>query len=340
MSTVNYEALTLHAITLAEKGLGRTCPNPIVGAVVVDANGKILGEGFHNRDASPDHAEVVALKIAGDSAKGATLVVTLEPCNHTGKTGACSDAIISAGIIQVIYAVKDPNPVATGGHKKLIDAGIEVVAGACEKEATHSNRAWLSKIKSGRPYFVWKIASTLDGKVAAVDGTSQWITNAASREDVQILRRQSDAILVGTNTIKVDNPHLIPRGDFDGYAANPLRVVCGVAELDSNSKVFDSAAETLLVKSKDLEELVSELSSRNLNQVLVEAGPTLGSAMAVAGLIDEIVIYLAPSLLGSGKSFIGDFGISTIKDVKALELVSTHTFDGDIKLQYAVGGAK
>jgi diaminohydroxyphosphoribosylaminopyrimidine deaminase / 5-amino-6-(5-phosphoribosylamino)uracil reductase len=196
------------------------------------------------------------------------------------------------------------------------------------------------KDKKWTSIFCMEDSFYLGWKSCSGDGTSQWITNAASREDVQILRRQSDAILVGTNTVKVDNPHLIPRGDFDGYAANPLRVVCGVAELDSNSKIFDSAAETLLVKSKDLEELVSELSSRNLNQVLVEAGPTLGSAMAAAGLIDEIVIYLAPSLLGSGKSFIGDLGISTIKDVKALELLSTHTFDGDIKLQYAFGGAK
>lgn len=340
MSTVNYEALTLHAITLAEKGLGRTCPNPIVGAVVVDANGNILGEGFHNRNASPDHAEVVALKSAGESAKGATLLVTLEPCNHTGKTGACTDAIISAGITKVIYAVKDPNPIATGGHKKLVEAGIEVVAGICEKDAAQSNRAWLARIRTGHPYFVWKIASTLDGKVAASDGSSQWITNPASREDVQLLRRQSDAILVGTNTVKVDNPHLIPRGQFEGYTTNPLRVVCGVAELDSHSKIFDSAAETLQVKSKNLDELLVELSSRNLNQVLVEAGPTLGSAMLAADLIDEIVIYLAPSLLGSGKSFMGDLGISTINKVKRLELISSHNFDGDIKVQYAVGGGK
>ena len=328
------------AIALSENGLGRTAPNPIVGALVIDESGNVVGEGFHNRAASSDHAEVVALTKAGNYAKGATLVVTLEPCNHTGKTGACTDAIISAGITKVIYAVKDPNPVATGGHKRLVDAGIEVLAGICEKEAALSNRAWISKIKSGRPYFVWKIASSLDGKVAASDGTSQWITNLASREDVQLLRRQSDAILVGTNTVKVDNPHLIPRGQFDGYGANPLRVVCGVAELDANSKIFDSAAQTLHVKSKNLDDLVAELSSRNLNQVLVEAGPTLGSAMISAKLIDEIVIYLAPSLLGTGKNFMGDLGISTISDMKQLELISSHTFDGDIKVQYAVGGVR
>jgi len=340
VSDHDIQGLMLRAIALSENGLGRTAPNPIVGALVIDESGKVIGEGFHNRTASPDHAEVVALKVAGDIAKGATLIVTLEPCNHAGITGACTDAIISAGITKVIYAVKDPNPVATGGHKKLVDAGIEVLAGICEKEAAQSNRAWLSKIKSGRPYFVWKIASTLDGKVAASDGTSQWITNESSRGDVQVLRRQSDAILVGTNTVKVDNPHLIPRGQFDGYAANPLRVVCGVAELDANSKIFDSAAQTLHVKSKNLDDLVAELSSRNLNQVLVEAGPTLGSAMISAKLIDEIVIYLAPSLLGTGKNFMGDLGISTISDMKQLELISSQNFDGDIKLQYAVGGVR
>ena len=340
MSNHDIQELMLRAIALSENGLGRTAPNPIVGEVIVDASGKVVGEGFHNRAASPDHAEIFALKIARDSAKGATLIVTLEPCNHVGSTGACTDAIIAAGITKVIYAVKDPNPVASGGSEKLRSAGIEVVAAICEKEAEFSNRAWLSKIKNNRPYFVWKIASTLDGKVAASDGTSKWITNESSRADVQILRRQSDAILVGTNTVKVDNPHLIPRGEFAGYAANPLRVVCGVAELDKGAHVFDSSAETLHVKSKNLEELVSQLTARDLNQVLVEAGPTLGSAMAGAGLIDEIVIYLAPSLLGSGKSFIGDLGVSTINDVKALELMSTHTFDGDIKLQYAFGGAK
>jgi diaminohydroxyphosphoribosylaminopyrimidine deaminase/5-amino-6-(5-phosphoribosylamino)uracil reductase len=339
VSNHNIQELMLRAIAMSENGLGRTAPNPIVGALVIDESGKVVGEGFHNRTASPDHAEVVAIKGAGDSAKGATLIVTLEPCNHVGNTGACTDAIIAAGIAKVIYAIKDPNPVATGGHKKLVDAGIEVIAGICEKEAEFSNRVWLSKIRNNRPYFLWKIAATLDGKVAASDGTSQWITNESSRSDVQVLRRQSDAILVGTNTVKVDNPHLIPRGDFAGYAANPLRVVCGVAELDSSSHIFDSVAETLHVKSKNLEALVSQLKSRDLNQVLVEAGPTLGSAMVAAGLIDEVVLYLAPSLLGSGKNFLGDLGLSTIKEAKKLELVHSQNFDGDIKLQYLISEA-
>lgn len=335
---MNTDQLMLSAIYLSENALGRTAPNPIVGAIVVDAQGEVVGEGFHNRVASADHAEVVALKAAGDKAQGATLVVTLEPCNHVGSTPSCAQAVIDAGIKKVIYAVSDPNPIAAGGADSLAAAGIEVVSGVCKEEATFSNRAWLAKIAHKRPYFTWKIASTLDGKVAAVDGSSKWITGEAARADVQLLRRQSDAILVGTNTVVVDNPHLVPRGSFDGYAGNPLRVVCGDRELDSSSHIFDDAAPTLHAKSKDLSELVAELNPREINQVLVEAGPTLGSAMLMAGLIDEIVIYLAPSLLGSGKNFIADLGISSIEDAAKLELVDVERVGDDIKARYLVKG--
>ena len=335
---MNTDHLMLTAISLSEKALGRTAPNPIVAAIVVDAQGAVIGEGFHNRALSPDHAEVVALKAAGLKAKGATLLVTLEPCNHVGSTPSCSQAIIDAGIAKVVFAVSDPNPVAAAGAKTLTAAGIEVISGVCKEEAAFSNRAWLGKIASKRPYFIWKIASTLDGKVAAVDASSKWITGEAARADVQTLRRQSDAILVGTNTVVVDNPHLVPRGSFDGYAGNPLRVVCGDRELDANSHIFDNAAPTLHVKSKDLSELIAELNQRDINQVLVEAGPTLGSAMLLAGLIDEIVIYLAPSLLGSGKNFIADMGISGIADAAKLELVEVERVGDDIKARYLVKG--
>jgi diaminohydroxyphosphoribosylaminopyrimidine deaminase/5-amino-6-(5-phosphoribosylamino)uracil reductase len=215
------------AIALAEKGLGKTAPNPIVGAVIIDAAGNVVGEGFHDRVNSPDHAEVVAIKAAGDKAKGATIVVSLEPCNHTGSTGACVQAIIDAGITTVVFAVADPNEKAAGGADALRAAGVTVIAGVLKDEAAFSNRAWLMKIKKNRPFFTWKVAATLDGKVAAADGTSKWITNEISRADVQVLRRQADAILVGTNTVIADNPHLIPRGEFAGYAGNPIRVVCG-----------------------------------------------------------------------------------------------------------------
>ncbi len=335
---MNTDQLMLSAISLSENALGRTAPNPIVAAIVVDAQGEVVGEGFHNRVASADHAEVVALKTAGQRAQGATLLVTLEPCNHVGSTPSCAQAIIDAGIAKVVFAVSDPNPIAAGGAKTLAAAGIEVVVGVCKEEAAFSNRAWLGKIASKRPYFIWKIASTLDGKVAATDGSSKWITGEAARKDVQLLRRQSDAILVGTNTVVVDNPHLVPRGSFDGYACTPLRVVCGDRELDANSYIFDNAAPTLHVKSKNLSQLIAELNQRDINQVLVEAGPTLGSAMLLAGLIDEIVIYLAPSLLGTGKNFIAGLGISGIEDAAKLELVDVERVGDDIKARYLVKG--
>jgi diaminohydroxyphosphoribosylaminopyrimidine deaminase / 5-amino-6-(5-phosphoribosylamino)uracil reductase len=193
---------------LACLGLGLTGSNPIVGAVVVDSAGKIIGEGFHK---SGPHAEVVALEQAGQLAKGATLYATLEPCDHQGKTGPCSEAIIKAGIAKVVYAVRDPNSLASGGAKALEVAGIEVVFNGDVSEIAQSNRAWLHKIKNNRPYFIWKIATTLDGRTAAIDGSSKWITGQESRAEVSKLRSESNAVLIGTATALADNPNLIPR---------------------------------------------------------------------------------------------------------------------------------
>ena len=324
------------AIALAEKGLGKTAPNPIVGAVIIDVAGNVVGEGFHDRVKSPDHAEVVAIKAAGKKAKGATIVVSLEPCNHTGSTGACVQAIIDAGITTVVFAVADPNPVAAGGAQALKAAGINVVSGVLEIEAAFSNRAWLMKIKKKRPFFTWKVAATLDGKVAAADGTSKWITNEVSRADVQVLRRQADAILVGTNTVIVDNPHLIPRGEFAGYASNPIRVVCGEQELPKDSAVFDSAAQTVVVKSKDLDVLVEKLNELGVNHVFVEAGPTLASAMVDHCLMDELVIYQAPTFLGTGKLFFAFDYPTTITDQMRMDHISTQVLDGDVKSIYRI----
>ena len=324
------------AISMGEKGLGKTAPNPIVGAVIIDSNGNVVGEGFHDRVNSPDHAEVVAIKAAGVKAKGATIVVSLEPCNHTGSTGACVQAIIDAGITTVVFAVSDPNPVASGGADALRAAGITVVAGVLEAQAAFSNRAWLMKIKKNRPFFTWKVAATLDGKVAAADGTSKWITNEASRGDVQVLRRQADAILVGTNTVIADNPHLIPRGEFAGYASNPIRVVCGEQDLPKDSLVFDDAAQTVVVKSKDLDVLVDRLNELGMNHVFVEAGPTLASAMVDHCLMDELVLYQAPTFLGTGKPFFAFDYPTTITDQMRLDHISTQVLDGDVKSIYRI----
>ena len=275
---MDYTVAMQLAITLSKKGLGKVAPNPIVGAVIIDASGAIISEGFHDRITSSDHAEVLAIKAAGERTNGATIVVTLEPCNHFGSTGPCTQAIIDAGISTVVYAVSDPNSLAAGGADVLRAYGITVVAGVLEIEAAYSNRAWLMKIKKNRPFFTWKVAATLDGKVAATDGTSKWISNEISRADVQTLRRQSDAILVGTNTVITDNPNLVPRGNFAGYEKNPIRVICGEQDLPPASNIFNGAAQTVVVKSKNLELLVAKLNELGINQVFVEAGPTLASA--------------------------------------------------------------
>lgn len=333
---MDYAVAMQRAIDLSLKGLGKTAPNPIVGAVIIDAAGVVIAEGFHDRMNSPDHAEVVALKAAGEKAHGATMVVTLEPCNHVGTTGSCAAAIIAAGITTVVFATYDPNEKAAGGAQTLRAAGIAVVSDVLVEAAAFANRAWLLKIEKHRPFFTWKVAATLDGKVAAIDGTSKWITNAESRTDVQLLRRQADAILVGTNTVISDDPHLIPRGEFVGYAKNPLRVVCGEQELAEDAKVFDTSAPTLVVKSKNLNLLVEKLNQVGINQVLVEAGPTLATAMLQAGLMDELVIYQSPAILGAGKAFVADFGASSIDQRLVLEHISTQVIAGDIKSIYQI----
>jgi diaminohydroxyphosphoribosylaminopyrimidine deaminase/5-amino-6-(5-phosphoribosylamino)uracil reductase len=322
-----------HLYTLSLQGLGVSTPNPNVSAAIYGADGSLISDGFHNRKVSVDHAEVVALKKAGSAARGATMVVSLEPCAHTGSTPPCVQAIIDAGIAKVVYAVADPNPIAAGGAWKLADAGIAVEYRE-SAELNFLQRAWLHKERTGRPLMIWKVATTLDSKVAASDGTSQWITGPESREDVQLLRAQSDAILIGTNTALVDNPHLIPRG----HDARPVRVICGEQEVPATNKVFDNQAHTITVKSKSIPELIKVLSGEGFNQVLVEAGPTLGSALMASGNIDELIIYQAPKLLGAGKEFVSHLGISTLDDHIELNLISVQPFGSDIKSHYIVKG--
>ncbi len=308
-------------------------PNPNVSAAIYSPDGALIASGFHKRKISPDHAEVIAIKGAQSLARGATLVVSLEPCAHTGTTPPCTQAIIDAGIAKVVYAVSDPNPIAAGGAQVLRTAGIEV-------EYIHSpelefvQRAWLHKVATNKPLMIWKVATTLDAKVAATDSTSQWITGPQSREDVQLLRAQSDAILIGTNTAIVDNPHLIPRG----HSARPVRIICGEQEVPSTNQVFDKEARTVLVKSKSIPDLMGALSDEGFNQVLVEAGPTFGSALLASGNIDELVMYQAPKVLGGGKDFVSNLGISTLDDHLELELLSVERCGTDIKSHYAVKG--
>jgi len=320
-----------HLSALCLSAQGKSSPNPNVAAAIYSAEGALIADGFHNRTQSVDHAEVVALKKAGAAARGATMVVSLEPCAHTGSTPPCTQAIIDAGISKVIYAVVDPNPIAAGGAELLRAAGIE---GEHQKSAEleFAQRAWLAKQTLGRPLMIWKVATTLDSKVAASDGTSQWISGPESRDDVQVLRAQSDAILIGTNTAIVDNPHLVPRG----HAARPVRIVCGEQVVPPTNKVFDDQARTISVKSKSIPELMKVLSDEGFNQVLVEAGPTLGSALMATGNIDELIVYQAPKMLGAGKEFVSHLGISTLADHIGLELISVEKFGSDTKSHYRI----
>jgi diaminohydroxyphosphoribosylaminopyrimidine deaminase/5-amino-6-(5-phosphoribosylamino)uracil reductase len=322
-----------HLYSLSLQGLGVSTPNPNVSAAIYSPDGALIADGFHNRKVSIDHAEVVALKKAGSASRGATMVVTLEPCAHTGTTPPCTQAIIDAGIAKVTYTVIDPNPIASGGAELLRAAGIEVEY----RESVHLayvQRAWLHKEVTGRPLMIWKVATTVDGKVAASDGTSQWITGPESREDVQSLRAQSDAILIGTNTAIVDNPHLIPRG----HTARPVRIISGEQEVPATNRIFDDEARTISVKSKSIPDLMKLLSGEGFNQVLVEAGPTLGSALMASGNIDELIIYQAPKMLGAGKEFVSRLGISTLDDHLKLELISVRQLGSDIKSHYRVKG--
>jgi diaminohydroxyphosphoribosylaminopyrimidine deaminase/5-amino-6-(5-phosphoribosylamino)uracil reductase len=314
---------------LACLGLGLTGSNPIVGAVIVDSAGKVIGEGFHK---SGPHAEVVALEQAGQLARGATLFVTLEPCNHHGKTGPCTEAIVNAGIAKVVYAVADPSVLASGGAKALAAAGLEVEANTAVSEIAYSNRAWLHKIKNNRPYFIWKIATTLDGRTAAIDGSSKWITGPESRAEVSQLRSESDAILVGTATALADNPNLNPRDQERTSTTNPVRIVMGLREIPSDFNIHNDAAETVFVRSHDFSELLKFCAERDFNQVFVESGSELGTALLKAGLIDELVIFQAASLLGSGQSFIGNLGATNIKEKMDFFIRDVAQFGNDLKI--------
>lgn len=310
---------------LARLGLGLTSPNPIVGAVILDSDGRKIGEGFHQRTAGGIHAEVNAIKAAGSMTRGATLVLTLEPCNHQGNTPPCVEAIIEAGIARVVYAVSDPNPIASGGAARLRAAGISVEAGLLQDEISFSNRAWLTKIAKNRPYITLKIAATMDGKVAANDGTSKWITSESARRDSAVLRSECDAIITGTGTAIADNPKLtvreVTRDGVDSHFA-PERVVMG--ERDINLDGFTK------LQSRELSELISLASKKGWNRILVEAGPTLTSAFLRSRNFDEIFLYQAPTILGGGMNFASELGIQSLVDRLDLDLREAKVIPGEI----------
>ncbi|MBB5873160.1 diaminohydroxyphosphoribosylaminopyrimidine deaminase/5-amino-6-(5-phosphoribosylamino)uracil reductase [Allocatelliglobosispora scoriae] len=337
-------AAMARAIELAARGLGTTSPNPVVGCVILNAAGEVVGEGFHAYAGGP-HAEIVALAQAGERAKGGTAVVTLEPCNHTGRTGPCAQALINAGVIRVVLAVSDPNPAATGGADTLRAAGVQVITGVREAEATKGNIAWLSAVRRGRPYLIWKFASTIDGRSAAADGTSMWITSEASRMDVHALRGTVDAIIVGVGTVLADDSRLTARNLRDGSLAirQPMRVVVDSdGRTPLGAKVRDGAAPTWIATAAevgvdatgkvDLVVLMTELYARGVRSALLEGGPTLAGAFLSAGLVDKIVGYIAPKLLGAGPAALLGAGVKTITDAIELDVTDVDKVGPDLRI--------
>jgi diaminohydroxyphosphoribosylaminopyrimidine deaminase/5-amino-6-(5-phosphoribosylamino)uracil reductase len=319
------EAAMARAIDIARLGLGKTYPNPIVGAVITNASGEVLSEGFHQ---GGDHAEVIALSAVKELPAGSIIYITLEPCNHHGKTPPCVDAIINSGIKKVVYAISDPNPIAAGGAERLRVAGIEVQSGIGADQARVANRAWLTKIEKGRPRITWKIASTMDGKVAARDGSSKWITGELARADVARMRSQVDGIVTSTTTVIADDPAMTSKG----VGSNPIRIVMGTSELNTNMQILDGAAETVLIRSRDLKDLISMATERGFNELLIESGPTFGTALLRENLIDEIVLFQAPTFLGSGTPAIGDLDITNISGRLDFEISDAEIIGSDLKI--------
>ena len=335
---VEYDAMQ-RALALAATPGVPAGPNPRVGCVLLSPEGEVVAQGYHHGAGTP-HAEVEALAVAGDRARGATAVVTLEPCNHTGRTGPCSQALIEAGVARVVVAQRDPNPIAQGGLEVLAEAGIEVDAGLLAEDAEALNRAWTFAHRNGRPFVTWKFATTLDGRSAARDGTSRWVTSPAARRDTHVLRGQCDTMLVGTNTVAVDDPQLTVRDpDGEPLPEQPLRVVMGNRDLADDRRVFDDAAETLHLRTHDPREALETLyREHGRHHVFFEGGPTLAAAFLKAGVVDEVVAYIAPLLLGGGKSAVASLGIRTITEARRLDLVDTLVLmpddeDDDINLR-------
>jgi diaminohydroxyphosphoribosylaminopyrimidine deaminase / 5-amino-6-(5-phosphoribosylamino)uracil reductase len=322
------------AIDVAARGLGTVSPNPVVGCVVLDAAGEVAGEGWHVFAGGP-HAEVAALQDTGERARGGTAVVTLEPCSHTGRTGACTTALLAAGIRRVVFAVDDPNPVARGGAAVLRAAGLEVESGLLRGEAERVNEAWLHAVRRGRPFVIWKYGASLDGQIAAADGTSRWITGEAARRDSHRLRAQVDAILVGVGTVLADDPLLTvrPAATEPPPRRQPLRVVFDRSgRTPPGAKIRDDSAETIITAAAPGTAL-ADLHARGVVSVLLEGGPTLAGAFWDDGLIDKVVGYVSPVLLGSGRyPAMRSSAIQTITAAPRLTLEDVTRFGEDVRL--------
>ena len=349
------------ALMLAARAEGRTAPNPLVGCVIVNKD-EIVGEGWHEGPGL-DHAEISALKSAGDAARGGTAYVTLEPCNHRGRTGPCAEALIDAGLAEVIYAVADPNPLAAGGGARLEQAGIKVMRSEFEKEARALNRFWLHTLTENRPFVVAKFAASLDGKIATASGDSKWITGENSRARAHDLRRQVDAVIVGADTVIADDPSLTARSD-KSETRHPLRIVLdSTARTSPGAKVYDRAGKgAMLVTTAaapenhlnrfrehgveiltldagrkgrpDLDALLNKLGARGFNGVMIEGGGAVLGSFFDAQLVDEVWAFIAPVIIGgAGKSPVAGDGVAAIADAFRLEDIETQTLCPDILMR-------
>jgi diaminohydroxyphosphoribosylaminopyrimidine deaminase/5-amino-6-(5-phosphoribosylamino)uracil reductase len=349
MTTSVLEAAMRRAIDLSAEVLGTTSPNPPVGAVALDQAGQVVGEGA-TQPTGEAHAEVVALARAGGRAH--TVVVTLEPCDHTGRTGPCSQALLAAGVRRVVIGCPEPTTTAAGGADRLRAAGVEVLDGVLEDEvAAGPLAAWLHRQRTGLPYVTWKYAASLDGRSAAADGTSRWITGELARADVHRLRGESDAVVVGIGTVLADDPSLTVRS---GPARSPLRVVIDPkGRTPASAAVLDGAAPTLVVTGgpsygdqrtlviesdpTDLRALLLALAERGVVSVLLEGGPTLAGSFLREGLVDRVVGYVAPALLGAGPPALADAGIGTIDEAIRMELTDVTRLGDDVRLTLGRG---
>lgn len=304
-----------HALELAGRGIRGA--NPLVGAVILDEQGRTVATGWH-RGAGTAHAEAAALEALGpvpaEQAARMSLLVTLEPCSHAGRTGPCTEAILRAGIGRVVYAVADGTSRAGGGAAVLRRAGVEVAAGLHARQARALNHRWFAARATRRPFATLHLAQSLDGLIAAADGTSQWITGTGAREHSHAVRAQAEAIIAGTGTILADNPRLNARNP-DGTAADrqPMRVVMGHRDLPGGSAVL-ADGNHLHLREHDPAAVLAQLDAQGIDHVLVEGGASIATAFLAADLVDEIWLYQAPLFLGTGRRAVGDLGIATLAE--------------------------
>lgn len=321
--TVDEQVALATALDLARTPGVPPGPNPRVGCVILTPDGQVVGRGWH-RGAGTAHAEVAALAEAGDLAAGATAVVTLEPCDHQGRTGPCTQALLDAGITRVVYAMTDPSDTGGGGAARLTRDGVDVVLAEGEeaRQVRDFLAPWAFAVTHDRPFVTVKIAASLDGRVAADDGSSRWITGDESRRDVHALRADVDAVVVGTATVVIDDPHLTVR-DVESGGFQPLPVIVGMRELPESSHLAQEVArgEAMHIRSHDPHEVLAQLQAAGVRHVLVEGGPTLAAAWLRADVVDRLIWFVAPVILGAGPLAMGDLGVRTLTDARRWQVV-------------------